>query len=127
MRAFAWLLLLFGPLLSLPVTAGLWAHEHLRGDDYVLAVVAGALILEALALGKRGLMREVAIVLLSGLWVGWMWLALTQADYDWSGMPAWRMPNPIGQMVIILAMLVYLMLYEVATMAPGRHATPELT
>ena len=72
-------------------------------------------------------MREVAIVLLSGLWVGWMWLALTQADYDWSGMPAWRMPNPIGQMVIILAMLVYLMLYEVATMAPRRLAIPALT
>ncbi len=80
--------------------------------------------MEGLALGKRGLMREVAIVLLSGLWVGWMWLALTQADYDWSGMPAWRMPNPIGQMVIILAMLVYLMLYEVATMAPSFPSAP---
>ena len=127
MRAFALFLLLFGPVLSLPVTAGLWAHEHLRGDDYVLAVVAGALILEALTLGKQGWTREVSFVLLSALWVGWMWLALTQTDYDWSGLPAWRMPNPIGQMVIILAMLVYLMLYEVATMAPGRHATPELT
>ena len=121
MRAFAWFLLLIGPVASLPAAAGLWAMAQPIGDLgelTVLAAILAGLLLEGLALQKRGLAREVAIFLLSGLWVGWAWLALTQPGYDWTALPAWRMPKPGEQMIIILGVLAYLMLYEIAETAP---------
>ena len=125
MRAFAWFLLLFGPVLSLPAAAGLWAHAHLQSDDYALAAVAGTLFVEAMALAKPGLVRDVAVFLLACFWVVCGWLALTQSGYDWSDLPEWRMPNGIGQMAIILAVLAYLMFYEIAKTTPvsGRQST----
>ncbi len=121
MRAFAWFLLLIGPVASLPVAAGLWAHAHPvadLGELTVLFAMLAAVLIEGAALRRRGLARQVAILLLSGLWVGWAWLALTQPGYDWTALPAWRMPKPGEQMIIILGVLAYLMLYEIAETAP---------
>ena len=117
MRAFARILLLFGPVLSLPLAVGLWARAHLSDDAYVLAAVGGAVLLETWLFRRRGLMREVAVFLLSGLWVVWMWLALTQDTYDWASPPVWRTPGEGQWMIIIPAVLVYLVLFEIAETA----------
>ena len=124
MRAFARILLLFGPVLSLPVAVGLWAQAYLSDDLYVLAVVGAAVLLEVLLVRKRGLLREVAVFLLSGLWVMWMWLALTQETYDWISPPAWRQPGAGEWMVIIMAVLVYLTFFEIAQAGPAGRKRP---
>jgi hypothetical protein len=125
MRSFALILLIVGPVLSVPVVAGLWARETFPGAErelYALAMAAGTLVLEGLVLLRRGVLREVAIFLLSSFWAAWMWLALTQKDYHWTALPVWRGPDPLGRMVIILAILVCLLLHEVAASAGGRSA-----
>ena len=118
MRAFARILLLFGPVLSLPLAVGLWARASLSDDAYALAAVGGAVLVEIWLLRRPGLTREVAVFLLSGLWVVWMWLALTQDTFDWTSPPQWRLPGEGEWMIIIPAVLVYLILFEIAGTAP---------
>ena len=124
MRAFARILLLFGPVLSLPVAVGLWARANMSDDVYVLAAVSAAVLLEALLFRKRGLTREIAIFLLTGLWVVGMWLALTQVAYDWTSPPLWRPPGEGEWMIIIPAVLVYLILFEIAETVPAGRKRP---
>ena len=124
MRAFARILLLFGPVLSLPLAVGLWARACLSDDAYVLAAVGAAVLLEIWLFRRRGLTREVAVFLLCGLWVVWMWLALTQDTFDWTSPPLWRLPGEGEWMIIIPAVLVYLLLFEIAETAPAGRQPP---
>ena len=124
MRAFARLLLLFGPALSLPAAVALWTRAYVPGDQYMWAAVGAAVLLEVVLVRKRGLTREVAVFLLTGLWVLWMWLALTQDAYDWTSPPAWRVPGEGEWMIIIPAVLVYLILFEIAETTPAGRKRP---
>jgi hypothetical protein len=114
MRVLARLLLLLGPGLALPVAAAVWVRENLSNDLYVVAAPSVVVVAEGLLLWRRGLLREVTVLLLSTFWAVIAWLALTQSHYDWTTLPAWRGPDRVGQMMIILAVIVCLVLYEAA-------------
>jgi len=125
MRGLAWLLLLLGPLLSSPAAAGLWVRARLAGapsgDLYAVGAVVAVLAVEALLLRRRGTLREAAVLILSAFWAAWLWLGLTQADYDWSGLPLWRTLTRADWMVGIVLVLIYLAFYGLAEAPPRRR------
>ncbi len=118
MRAFALLLLMFGPLLSAPAAAGLWTRAALEGRPYAelygLGAAVAVLALEAALVRRPGLLREVAIFVLSGFWAGWLWLGLTDKTYDWTRLPTLRTPDGAERIAVMLIVLVYLTIYAVA-------------
>jgi|WetSurMetagenome_2_1015567.scaffolds.fasta_scaffold54641_2 hypothetical protein len=118
MRAFALLLLLFGPLLSAPAAAGLWTRAALEGQPYTDLYAIGAAVavvaLEAALVRRPGLLREIAIFLLSSFWAGWLWLGLTDKTFDWTRPPMLRTPDGTERIALMLIVLVYLTFYAVA-------------
>jgi hypothetical protein len=118
MRAFALLLLLFGPVLSGPAAAGLWTRAALTGQPYAEVCALGTavvvLALEAVLLRRPGLLREVAVFLLSSFWAGWLWLGLTDKAYDWTQPPGFRTPDSVERVALLLIVLVYLGFYVLA-------------
>jgi hypothetical protein len=124
MRVFSLLLLLFGPLLSAPAAAGLWTRAWLQdrpdADLYGLGAAAAVVALEAILVRRRGLVREVAILALSSFWAGWLWLALTDKGFDWKQPPAFRTPDSLERIALMLIVLVYLTFYAVAV-----HTRPQ--
>ncbi len=125
MRALALLFLFFGPVLSAPVGAGLWAWRQFRAEPnapvYGLAAgaVAGLVIFGLIR--RRGLLREVTMLVMSSFWAGWLWMALTDRRYDWTQAPALHAPDGVERFALLLIVLVYLMLYVVAEESwPGR-------
>jgi hypothetical protein len=124
MRWIAWLLLACGPLLAAPAAAGLWTRARLAGvhgaELYGLSAAAGAMLVEGLLISVRGLVREVTVFMLSGFWAMWLWFGMTDEGYDWTSLPAIHVPDPVGRMMVMLIMLVYLTLYAVAESRPLR-------
>ncbi len=118
MRALAVLILLFGPVLSAPVAVGLWTWRLLQGqphaEAYALAAAAAAALAALALLRRRGLLREVTVLVLSVFWAGWLWFALTDPRYDWTRAPALRMPDSLERLPLLVIVLVYLTLYVLA-------------
>ena len=125
MRWFAWLLLTCGPLLAAPAAAGLWMRARLAGgegaDLYALSAAAGALLVVALLISLRGLVREVTVLILSAFWALWLWSGMIDEGYDWTSLPPFRGPDAAGRVVILLTVLVYLTLYAAAESRPTRR------
>jgi len=124
MRTLAFLLLLFGPVLSAPAAVGLWTRRLLGGVAHAdaCALTAGAVAGVAVfaLLRRRGLRREVTILALSAFWAGWLWMALTDRGYDWTRAPALHAPDGFERFVLLLMVLVYLTLYVLAEEARPR-------
>ncbi len=118
MRALALTLLLLGPVLSGPAAAALLARQLLSeahlSEVYAVSAAAVVLVVEVLLLRRRGLLRQVAVLALSSFWAMWAWQGLTEPHFQWSQLPHWRSPDRGGEMVIIIAIIAYLMLYELA-------------
>jgi len=129
MRVVAILLLLFGPLLSAPAAAGLWTRAWLGEGGQALASAIGAGVIAALLvvamLRRPGLMRQVAVVVLSAFWAGWLWLEMTAKVGDWTRPPPLHAPDGAERAAILLIILAYLMLYTVAAQRrpPDRAVT----
>ena len=100
------------------LVAGLWAPQAMAASPPSAA--AGAMLAEGLLISVRGLVREVTVFLLSGLWATWLWFGLTDEGYDWTTLPPIHVPDPVGRMMVMLIMLVYLTLYAVAESRPLR-------
>ncbi len=126
MRGLTLLLLVLGPGLAAPAAAGVWAWRT-QADPRLAAllgiiaalVVAGA---EFALVRRRGVARQVAVLALSGFWVVLAWLGISQNHRDWTTLPVWRMPGAGGQMIILLGVLIWLMLYHVAD---GSRSEPQ--
>ena len=125
MRALALLILLFGPVLSVPAAAGLSTWRVLRGqpyaEAYALAAGAAAALAVLALLRRRGLLREVTVLVLSVFWTGWLWFALTDPRYDWTRAPALRAPDSLERIPLLVIVLVYLTLYVLAEEARPRR------
>jgi hypothetical protein len=127
MRALALLLLLFGPVLSAPAAAGLWTWAWVGDQQYGLAYAAGAAgtaaLVVAAAIHRQGLLREFAILALSGFWAGWLWLEMTARTCDWLQPPELRAPDGMDRVAITLIVLIYLTLHIVAEQARPRRVS----
>lgn len=125
MRWLAWLVLIFGPLLAVPAAVGLLAREHLAGVDgrelYALAAAAGCVLIEALLISVRGLVREATVLVASLAWAVWLWFGMISEGYDWRSLPHVGAPDGMGRVVITLTVLVYLVLYVVAESARAKR------
>jgi hypothetical protein len=118
MRSLSLLLLLFGPVLSLPAAAGLGTWSMLSGQAmapfHALAATVAAGLLVFVLVRRPGLLREIGMLALSAFWAGWLWLALTEKDYNWTRLPEPRATTAMDRVEIVLIVLVYLMIYVVA-------------
>lgn len=118
MRPLTLLLLLFGPVLSLPAAAGLGTWSLVKGQPMapfhaLAATVAAGLLVFALV-HRPGLVRQISMLALSAFWAGWLWLALTEKGYDWTRLPELRAFAPLERIALVLIVLVYLVFYIVA-------------
>lgn len=126
MRWLAWLVLVCGPLLAAPAAAALWTHARLAGFDgvdlYALAAASACVLVEALLISVRGVVREATMLAGSIAWSFWLWFGMTREGYDWLSLPPIGAPDGLGRMVITLIALVYLTVYAVAEACRPRRA-----
>ena len=124
MRGLAFLLLLFGPALSVPAAAGLWTWRRLgvqpHAEAYALAAAGAAGLIELAVLWRPGLLRQATVLALSVFWTGWLWFALTDARYDWTRAPKVHLPDGLERMPLLAIVLGYLTLYALAVQRPAR-------
>ena len=124
MKALAILVLVFGPVMSVPAAVGLWAWRFFSGKphalDYALGAGAAAGVAMLALLSRRGLVREAAMLAATLFWTCWLWFALTDARYDWTGVPALHVPGSMERIPMLAIALAYLTFYVVAEHRPAR-------
>ncbi len=127
MRALAFLLLLFGPVLAAPAAAGLWIWRSFPGDPdspaYALAAGAATGLVVFALVRRRSLVRQATMLALTFLWAGWLWMGLTDRRYDWTYVPPMRAPDGAERAILLLIVLAYLTLYVLVEEARPRRVS----
>ena len=114
------ILLMLGPVLWLPLWAGLRAARFVAGPwlPWLVGLAVGALValVQALLLIQRHpVLRYPVVALFALAWVGGLWLQFTAPRHDWvTTAPSLHMPGPWSWALIGVGTVLYAGIYLLA-------------
>jgi hypothetical protein len=120
------LLLMFGPVLWVPLWAGLRAARLVPGPwwPWLLGLAVGlaaAAVQSLLLIQKSPILRYPIVALFSVAWVGGLWLELTSPRHDWvTTAPTLHMPGPWAWALIGVGTVIYAGIYLLALGRVGK-------